>query len=254
MATDTWLDQYATWLREQYRITALTDGDEISTPFTNSLGDNIRLYASSDASGRAVLTDDGNTLNDLEMMGVDVSNQTRQMLIDSTLQQYDVLLDADGILRVVGPYREVPLMKQRLLQAILRVDDLVQTRKGVVSNIFNQEVAKYLYDRDIGALLQYSVVGSTGNPYTIDFAIAGSKTHPLRLVQAINRLTFERIAAESATFDDIRMAMAHQKTKLRYIVLYNDLENPMPEKASKLAAHYGTELCAWSQKDRLQLN
>ncbi|MFU2188893.1 DUF1828 domain-containing protein [Lacticaseibacillus paracasei] len=171
----------------------LAEGDEISTPFTNSIGDNIRIYVQASSSGKVVFSDDGNTMNDLDMMGIDVSNKTRQMLINNILDQYSVKLNTNNVLTISGKVKDIPVIKQQLLQTILRIDDLIQTRKGIVSNLFKQEVSEYLYENDIGALPRYPITGNTGNPYTVDFAIPGSKTKPLRLIQAINRPTFERM-------------------------------------------------------------
>lgn len=253
MDTNKWLDQYVKWLRAQYKVSSLAEGDEITTPFTNTIGDNIRIYAQSAPSGKVILSDDGNTLNDLDMLGIDVTNKTRQMLISNILDQYSVKLDKNNVLTISGDTKAIPVMKQNLLQTILRVDDLVQTRKGVISNLFKQEVSEYFYENDIGALPRYPITGNTGNPYTIDFAIPGSKTKPLRLIQAINRPTFERVAAESITFDDIKQSALLGKMKIRYLIIYNDVENPLPEKARNLARQYGTELKPWSQKQLLAL-
>ncbi len=41
--------------------------------------------------------------------------------------------------------------------------------------------------------------------------------------------------------------------KIRYLIIYNDVENPLPEKARNLARQYGTELKPWSQKQLLAL-
>ncbi len=43
------------------------------------------------------------------------------------------------------------------------------------------------------------------------------------------------------------------KMKIRYLIIYNDVENALPEKARNLARQYGTELKPWSQKQLLAL-
>lgn len=156
METDQWLSNYFTRLHDQYKIVNLKAGDEITTPFTNSIGDNIRIYATLDHDNHVIMSDDGNTINDLDMMGIDVTNPTRQTLIQDTLAQYGITLSESGEMRVTGSIQNIAVMKQNLLQAILRVGDLIQTRKGIVSNIFNQEVTQFFFDQDIGALPQYN--------------------------------------------------------------------------------------------------
>lgn len=43
MDTDKLLDDYTQWLRGQYRIKRIGTSDEITTPFTNMNGDNLRI-------------------------------------------------------------------------------------------------------------------------------------------------------------------------------------------------------------------
>ena len=118
MNTNKWLDQYVNWLRAQYKVSSLAEGDEISTPFTNSIGDNIRIYVQASSSGKVVFSDDGNTMNDLDMMGIDVSNKTRQMLINNILDQYSVKLNTNNVLTISGKVKDIPVIKQQLLQTI----------------------------------------------------------------------------------------------------------------------------------------
>lgn len=248
MNTKLWLDSYFDWLRNQYKITSLDDGDEISTPFTNFIGDNIRIYTFMVGSN-ITITDDGNTLNDLDMMGIDMDSKSRQSIITDVLNQYQVKLD-DSVLCVTGKVSEFAPMKQRLLQSILRIGDLVQTRRGIVSNIFKEEVSQFLYDNDIQNFSEYTINGGTGNSYVFDFAIAGSKTKPLKLVQTMNRPTFERVAVESLTFDDIKSVPQKNKTKIESIIIYNDAENKLPTKAKNVATRYGTQLVPWSKTEK----
>lgn len=196
MTTKTsWAANYANWLQEQYQVTALDDADEITTPFTNSIGDDIQIFAVAQPDGSLELTDDGNTINDLQMMGINIHNPTRRQVIMGILEQYTVRLRDDELV-VHGKVNNFPSMKQRLLQAILRIDDLSQTRRGTVTSIYQQEVASFLRDNDFGGLPNYVLQGGTGNQYKVDYAIGETKVKPLRLMQVINKPGFQRVAAE----------------------------------------------------------
>lgn len=39
-----WIKEYTNWLYSQYKRSEISDITEITTPFTNSIGDNFRLY------------------------------------------------------------------------------------------------------------------------------------------------------------------------------------------------------------------
>lgn len=67
------LDEYVKWLRSQYVVKKLDAVDEITTPFVNNIGDRIRIYSKELSHNRIQLTDDGVTLEDLELMGIDIT-------------------------------------------------------------------------------------------------------------------------------------------------------------------------------------
>ncbi|KRL14645.1 hypothetical protein FD09_GL000299 [Schleiferilactobacillus perolens DSM 12744] len=252
MMTDQWITDYTMWLRKQYHVESLPDGDEVTTPFTNSLGDNIQLFMiPSTKDGEFLLTDEGNTINDLELLGINMNNDTRSELLSSIVQQYQVSLDKEGVLSVSGPIKNFPVLKQHLLQAVLRIDDLSQTRKGVVSNIFRQEVGDYLSKNEFEVLPNYPIQGRTGNPYHIDYAIGGTESKPLRLIQVVPRPSFDRVAAESVTFDDIKKNEALNSHRITYTIIFNDETSKVSKSAYNIASRYGTEIVPWSDKKQL---
>lgn len=61
------------------------------------------------------------------MLGVDLTTKTRSHYIDSVLQQYGVDM-FEEVIKVTGPKDRFPIIKQNILQAILKIDDLYSTR------------------------------------------------------------------------------------------------------------------------------
>lgn len=121
-----WIKEYTNWLYSQYKRSEISDIKEITTPFTNSIGDNFRLYIKENKE-KITISDDGNTINDLAMLGVDLTTKTRSHYIDSVLQQYGVDM-FEEVIKVTGPKDRFPIIKQNILQAILKIDDLYSTR------------------------------------------------------------------------------------------------------------------------------
>lgn len=249
MNKDEWIDLYLKWLRSQYRLTSLPLGTEFITPFTNSIGDNIRIYLQEQNDKKIRLSDDGNTFADLDLMGIDLTNQTRQALATHVFKQYGTEVSEDDVIFIEGQPAQFPLLKQHLLQTILRVGDLTQTRKSVVQNILQQDVAIYFAENEIAAVPKYNLKGSTGNSYRFDFAIGATKSKPLRLVQTIPTLTFERVAAESITYADIKNGAP--TAKISYTIIFDDANSSIPAKAKNIAEQYGAVLIPWSDKRQL---
>lgn len=98
------------------------DWVEISTPFLDRHNDFILLYAKSDDDGY-VLTDDGNTIRDLELSGCNLETPKRKSLLQVTLNGFRVD-EVNGALCVRASAENFALKKHSLLQAILAVNDL----------------------------------------------------------------------------------------------------------------------------------
>ena len=64
-------DKYYTWLRSKTYIPMGNESDWglISTPFTGLFNDTLEIYAKKEGD-KIMLSDDGKTLHDLELMGV----------------------------------------------------------------------------------------------------------------------------------------------------------------------------------------
>lgn len=244
------LSNYFDWMSEKYVVNSFETGDEIITPFQNSIGDNIAIYIIDHGDGRITLTDDGTTLNDLTLMGINVSLNSRKQIIDYVAKSVGVVLLGNE-LSVSGSSSEFPAMKQSLLQAILHIDDLTYTKKGTTKNIFFEEVRQYLNDKKFGGLPDYHVDGASGIDYTIAYAIGRSDTKPARFIQILNNANFQNIAQESIAVDDIRKTGNYSDNDLSYNVLINDQVNSLNDKSIKLAQEYRVNLIGWNEKSKI---
>lgn len=115
---------YTEWLASQIKATQVKHATELTFPFTNRLGDNLRLYVEPTATDAFIVSDDGNTVNELVMAQGPVDSAQQRVLIDQLTAQYDIILK-DEILLVIGPTAEVAEMLQRLLQVVLRVEAML---------------------------------------------------------------------------------------------------------------------------------
>ncbi len=250
MDTEKWLDNYALWLRKQYRVTHMDDrSDEISTPFVNTINDNIRFYVSELSNNRIKLDDDGETITNLSLMGIDMKSSQRQILLKSILKQFSVD-NLDGILSVSGTPLDFPEMKQRLVSAILRVDDINIFKRQDINRLFFEELYKYLDENNFRGLPDYPVLGQTGNNYTFNYVIPADhkNNRPQRLIDFQNNINFDQIAVAAYKYGDIQK-IAPQA--MSFSVIYNDTEKTPSKKIENVAKDSGIELYEWSNKHRL---
>lgn len=76
---NTLMDNYYAFLKEKTLVTASssTDWVEISTPFVGLFNDTVDIYAKKDGN-KIILSDDGNTLRDLELSGLEISRSPKE--------------------------------------------------------------------------------------------------------------------------------------------------------------------------------
>lgn len=251
MDTNKWIDDYLKWMKTKYSVTSFEDGDEIMTPFTNIIGDRIAIYVSPLEKNRIRLSDDGTTLNDLMLLGIDIESDVRSRIIKSIIHSFNISLATNKILKIDGKKEEFPVMKQSLIQAILRIDDLVMTRKSNVKNLFFEDVMNFFDDNEFKGLPSYSVTGGSGNSYRIPYAIGKSKSRPLQLIQILNNADFQRISTEIVTLEDIKSNTEYDDDKINYSVIFNDYDHDIKDKARNIAASRGLDVIPWSNKEKI---
>ncbi|RRG09839.1 MAG: DUF1828 domain-containing protein [Lactobacillus sp.] len=252
LPTNKLLDAYTVWLREQYTIKSLDIADEITTPFVNSIGDNMRIYVQPLSKNKIKISDDGITLEDLELTGVEISNY-RKKIIDSVKSQFSID-QFDDVLSVSGSINDFPEMKQRLTNAILMINDLVYTKKKNIESLFFEEVYNYLEENDFGGLPKYTFEGQSGVPYTTNYVIPAKYNRPMRIIDFQNKISKDEMMVSAYKINDIlKNTESTSKTyrNLSYSIIYNDNEAKLNANSKKIADNSDIQLFNWSDKQSL---
>lgn len=252
MDTQKLLDDYTNWLRKQYVVNKLEYADEIDTPFLNSINDRIRLYAVPQSNGRIQLTDDGNTLNDLSMLGFKWTDQ-RINILNSIRENFNIDL-LDDILSVSGNQTNFPNMKQRLISAILEIDDMSMLKHSNVSNLFFEDILNYFNDNDFGGLPKYTIPGKSGVSYDISYVIPEKSKRPRKLIEFENNLSFNQVAINAYKYNDIRSTSKVANQESEYTIIYNpENQSNISSKIDLAAKSADINLIPWNDKKRVLL-
>ena len=86
-----YIDEYISWLKSEITFSKVGDYYEINTPFLDSANDYLQFYIKQEGS-EIFFTDDGYTLNDLEMSGFQLT-KNRKLQLQVILNQYGVQLE-----------------------------------------------------------------------------------------------------------------------------------------------------------------
>ena len=175
----------------------------LRTLFEYPDGDMIDMFIV-DEGGSSWLTDHGEALRHLDVLGFDPANtpKTRAILQDALVGL--AVQNSNGRLMVeFNPENPADLTTKimRMGQAMTRVGDLLFIARELTPRFFRDDVKEYLSEQHIDVDVSPEIVGRSGQPYTLDFRIRRPRT-PL-LVKTLT--TGSRAAAETIVNGAVRM-------------------------------------------------
>lgn len=241
------LDAYLAWLKDKTQLRQVADWVEITTPYLDRNNDYLQIYARKE-NGSYVLTDDGQTIGDLEQTGCKLSSPKRQDLLKMTLNGFGVQLQDQRLEAHASP-DNFALRKHNLVQAMLAVNDMFYLSVPMVASLFYEDVVTWLDLHDIRYTPKVKFTGKTGYDHLFDFVIPKSRQQPERIIQAINRPN--RNTAQAVAFSWIDTKEVRPPDSKAYAFL-NDLENPVSTTVLDALRNYDVMPMIWSKRDELR--
>lgn len=214
---------YYKWLKEDL---VFSDVDEnyvaISTPFVDNSYDNINLYAEIE-NQKIRVTDLGFTLFNLDIAGVTINKRTktRQAILQDVLDMFGVE-NLNGVLSITTSLNKFAIAKNRLLQAIMRINDIEYLANNNVTNAFNEMVSEFLENNDVLYSEKIEIPGTAGVSSFFDFVIPTKKSGE-KLVKAVSRPN-ELNQAKAFNFDVQSVSIVRPNSKFIYLV--DDVRTP----------------------------
>lgn len=242
------IDNYIKWVKDNTTLKSIKDGKicEIVTPLLDRHNDHVQIYVIRQDKDFK-LTDDGHTLADLEMSGLEINTPKRQQTLAVTLNGFGVKLGDHKELYLEANINNIGEKKHYLLQAILAVNDMYVLSQENIYSFFKEDVEMFFKSNEIVHAKDIKLTGKTGYAHNIDFLIPQSRTKSERLIKTINIPRKDPIMSAIFAFDDIAR-VRDQKTE--NYVLYNDIEKDVPTDALSALLNYGIHNIPWSQKER----
>lgn len=249
-----WIDElindYYRFLKQKTLITEnqLNDWVEISTPFTDVFNDTIDIYAKK-LKDRITLSDDGKTLKNLELSGIEISrSQNRKEILDKILLNYGIQLNNQELV-VEATDSTFPQKKLNLMSAISEVNDLYVIAKHSVASLFREDVKSYLDQNELVYTPYFISKGSTGLEFTFDFQIAYKKTE--LLIKAFNSVNKLNLPHFLFTWDDVKQVRERQsEKKVIGVAIINNQERDIKGEYLEALNNKGAEFILWSDRNK----
>ncbi len=238
------VDLYAHWLKEKVKPRAIGDVCELTTPFVDRHNDYLQIYVKATSSGM-LLTDDGYTIRDLEMSGLEFNTERRKSELKVILNGFGINLRGDS-LEVEAMPDNFAQKKHNLLQAMLAINDLFLAPLKV-SSFFKEDVEKFLSLHDIRFTKDINFIGKSGFNHHFDFVIPPSKKEPERVLRTINNPTKNNVSAMIFSWDDARKVRSENAIA---IAVLNDQDREITPDTIRALKAYEIEPMAWGNRDK----
>ena len=245
------LDEYLSWYQKRYSIKELRNAHEIVTPFVNHLNDRISLFVELLENGKIKISDDGVTLDELIMFGINIKTTARKKILDDILRNFDLSISDGIIFTTAQNANEFSQKKHNILQGILRAYDILFTSRESSTSIFKEEVLNYFFENEFGGTPEPDLVGASGLKHNVDYSIGATKTRPFTLIKLLQDPKFTDVAAQKYISDDLKNGLAKPNIRVNYLIIANDSEKNIPEKSLIAAQDMGIGLIPWSNKKEI---
>jgi Domain of unknown function DUF1829/Domain of unknown function DUF1828 len=240
------IDKYIAWLRDKTTLRNIRDGCvEITTPYLDRHNDYLQIYAQK-SNGGIILSDDGYTIDDLELSGCNLESKKRFDLLKQTLNGFGIQLKDNRILEAHASAENFALRKHNLVQAMLAVNDLFYLAAPMVENLFFEDVISWLELSDIRFTPKVKFTGKSGYDYLYDFVIPKSKSQPERILQAVNRPTKDSAQRVILAWIDTKEVRSAES---KAYAMLNDSENSVPPSVIDALRNYDVNPVLWSHRE-----
>jgi len=243
---DAIIREYLAWLKSEMTVTEVREGVcEITTPFVDRHNDSLQLYLVQE-DGNYTLTDDGYTLSNLEMSGVDLSSPKRQQILKTILQGFGVSV-VEGALHIEAQRSNLARRKHNLIQAMLAVNDMFVMAREQVLSLFREDVERFLRANEVRFTAMIKLAGRSGFDHNFDFVIPASLKAPERLLRAINHPNRDTISSYIFAWSDTREVRAEDTQA--YAILNDEEHSPSSDLLQALRV-YRIRSVLWSQREQ----
>lgn len=241
---------YIDWLNGNICQEKLSDTlYRLDFPFLDRNNDFTEIYIKVNSDDDFTLSDDGETVNDLEMSGVDIfSSQRRKAIFTEILNSHGVKLDEYEALTVNSSRADLPQKKHMLMQCMLQVSDMFYLSKQQTKSLFAEDVRNFFETNKIYGIQGANFVGKSGLSTTYDFTIPHTDKAPERMIKIAPRLDVQRAGYITFLWEDTE---AQRPNKSRLFVFIQDTDTSISESAINAMVQYDIRPVLWSRRNEI---
>ena len=238
------IQNYIDWLKIKTNFQELSNGyAEITTPFVNHINDYIQIYLKKDNNNKIILSDGGDTMNNLEMEGVDFKSLSRKKELEVILNGFGVTIHENQLM-TYATESTFPFRKHNLIQCILAVDDMYVLAQPRVESFFYDDVINFLNINEVRYSTNIILEGKSSFQHKFDILIPKSAKENERIIKLSYNVKKQNIIAQLFAFEDTK-----KKRDNEGILIINDIEKEVSPEITQAIKEYGIYEFPWSRRE-----
>lgn len=181
-------NSYYKWLKEELVFSDIEDDYvSISSPFVDTNFDNINLYAKFLNKDNIEVSDFGYTIFNLEEAGIHLDKRSKVAwrVYNTALTDFGVTREGENLL-IRTSLDNFAVAKNRLIQAIMHINDIAYLSKDNVKEAFNGIIESFLIKEKVLYTPNVEIPNENGASSHFDFSIP-SRTGVERLIKTSAR-------------------------------------------------------------------
>jgi hypothetical protein len=244
------MNDYYQFIKEKTIITSSNQSDwvEISTPFLGLFNDTVDIYAQKIGS-TILLSDDGNTLRNLELSGMEINRSTkRQEILNSILLNYGVKINNNSEFITEATEKDFPQKKLNLISAIVEASEMCNLARHTTTAAFKEEVKTYLDKHEFIYTPHFIYKGNTGLEFSFDFQIAYRKSEIV--IKSFNSITKTNLSSFLFTWKDIKEIREKMIEKeVIGLAIINNVDTNISQEYIDALNTYGAQHILWTERE-----
>ena len=246
------VNEYYEWLKKRTFVQkdGTTGWSVVSTPFVGLFNDTIYLFVKLQPNGNVLLSDDGNTLSNLELLGVNFKSSTgRRDILDRVKLNYGVSVAKDGEMSKTVVRKDFAQGKHDMIRAILELSDMANMSTHRIASIFRDDVKILLRDHKINVTPGFIASGRSGLRFTFDYMIA--KPEAEIVLQTFNHLDRPNLATFLFGVDEVKPVREQiSEKKFQPVAIINDEDNKIKGEYLDALRNREIDFMLWSKRNQ----
>lgn len=244
-----YIDDYYTWLKSKTDIIKGDNGwNLVITPFVGIFNDNIEIYIKQEYNN-LYITDHGNTLDNLKMIGVNMQgSQKRRNILNGILFNYGIKTK-NNELYIECDKKNFAQAKYNFVSALLEINDLEILSESNVKAIFKDDVKNWFDENRINYDVDLILRGGSGLEFTFDFHMSSFDNEIIS--KSFNSVTHSNLTSFLYAFNDVKTERESiNRKKVNAVAIINDLNKKPSSEYLEAIKNDGAKYILWSEKDK----